>query len=107
MDDLQKVLEEADFAVLVATPDDMVTSRGKEQSAPRDNVVFELGLVIGALSRSRSFLLCGRGVDMKLPTDLLGLTPLEYDADASVALSDRIAPVANDLREIILKKGTR
>ena len=36
-----------DFAILVITPDDVITSRGTKQMAPRDNVVFEHGLFLG------------------------------------------------------------
>src|SRR5207253_3114575 len=43
MEDLERQLDEADFAILVVAADDRVTSRKKDQDAPRDNVVFELG----------------------------------------------------------------
>ena len=48
MESLEKLLDTSHFAVLVLTPDDFVTSRDVETMAPRDNVVFELGLFIGA-----------------------------------------------------------
>jgi predicted nucleotide-binding protein len=73
----------ADFAVLVVGPDDQVTSRGVASDAPRDNVVFEVGLFMGALSRSRTFLLAPMGRKVKIPTDLLGLTTLQFDPAAS------------------------
>jgi predicted nucleotide-binding protein len=37
---------EFDFAVMVFTPDDVIESRKKVEKAPRDNVVFELGLFL-------------------------------------------------------------
>src|SRR5437899_9214507 len=40
--------EEFDFAILVVTPDDMTQSRGKNEQSPRDNVLIELGLFLGA-----------------------------------------------------------
>ena len=43
-----------DFAVLVLTPDDLVNSREVESLGPRDNVLFELGLFMGRLGRSRT-----------------------------------------------------
>jgi predicted nucleotide-binding protein len=49
-------LDSFDFAILVLTPDDLTQSRGKQQPSPRDNVVFELGLFIGALGRDRVFM---------------------------------------------------
>jgi CRP/FNR family transcriptional regulator, cyclic AMP receptor protein len=44
MEDLEAQVKAADFALLVAGGDDEVTSCGSVSSAPRDNVVFELGL---------------------------------------------------------------
>jgi hypothetical protein len=40
------------FAVLIITPDDVVSSRDIEAQAPRDNVMFELGLFMGRLGRA-------------------------------------------------------
>ncbi len=79
IEDLEAQVRTADFAVLVAAGDDRVLSKGAHSGAPRDNVVFELGLFIGALSRHRTFLLVPRGRNIKIPTDLLGMTPLVYD----------------------------
>jgi predicted nucleotide-binding protein len=41
LDDLAQQASAADFAVLVVTPDDVVSSRGTDSPAPRDNVIFE------------------------------------------------------------------
>src|SRR6186997_1972062 len=45
--DLIKSAPTFDFAVFILSPDDDVTSRGEEQKAPRDNVIYELGLFMG------------------------------------------------------------
>lgn len=84
IESLEGTVREADVAVLVLTPDDTARSRGKSQRAPRDNVVFELGLFMGALSRGRTFVVRPRA-DIKIPTDLLGVTPLYYDEGDDVA----------------------
>lgn len=76
MEALELQLQEADFALIVIGADDLILSRGKTEDAPRDNVVLELGLFIGAIGRKRTFFLQPRGVDLKIPSDLLGLTPL-------------------------------
>lgn len=107
IDELELLLKIADFGVLVATPDDVVHSRGSERLAPRDNVIFELGLVMGALSRSRSFVVRPHGADLKLPTDLLGLTSLDYDANESRPIAERLAPIANDIRRLVVALGPR
>jgi hypothetical protein len=75
MESLEAALARNSFAVLVATADDKTTSRGKAKLSPRDNVIFEFGLFAGRLGRARAFLLVPTDVDqLKLPTDLLGVT---------------------------------
>lgn len=65
-----------DFAVLLLTPDDVVQSRSAELLSPRDNVIFELGLFMGSLGRNRTFVVNPHGSDLKIPSDLAGLTTL-------------------------------
>lgn len=105
MEDLEQQLTAADFAVLVAAPDDIVVSRGASTHAPRDNVIFELGLFMGALSRRRTFMVVPDGVDLKIPTDLAGLTQLRYDAARRPASG--IDAACATLRARILADGSR
>jgi catechol 2,3-dioxygenase-like lactoylglutathione lyase family enzyme len=79
IESLMDSLSQFDFAVLVLTPDDLVKSHGSETFGPRDNVVFELGLFMGNLGRARTFLLYQAGANVKLPSDLAGLTVVPYD----------------------------
>jgi len=74
LESLVKRLNSFDFAVLILTPDDVVISRDTTQQSPRDNVLMELGLFIGALGRERTFILHERDRDLKLPSDLAGIT---------------------------------
>lgn len=48
---------ESDFALAIAQPDDVVRSRKKMQPTLRDNVLFELGLFMGKLTRHRAILI--------------------------------------------------
>jgi predicted nucleotide-binding protein len=107
IEDLEQQVRTSDFAILVLGPDDRVISRGRESSAPRDNVIFELGHFMGALTRHRTFLVLPRGADLKIPSDLMGLTPLEYSDGSPGDLPSRIGPVCNDLRMIINSKGPK
>ena len=68
-----------DFAILVFTPDDLVNSRDAEVFGPRDNVIFELGLFMGRLGRSRTFILHQADARLKMPTDLSGVTMATYE----------------------------
>ncbi|WP_438397007.1 TIR domain-containing protein [Caballeronia sp. DA-9] len=83
LEDLEAHLEKADFAIAIAQADDVTTSRKESKSSPRDNVVFELGLFMGKLGRRRTILMKPKGVDMKLPSDLIGVTTIDYPAKLS------------------------
>lgn len=75
---LVKKLWDFDFAVMILSPDDVVESRDAVGRAPRDNVVFELGLFMGRLGRERTFILQEQDVDLKLPSDLGSVITLRY-----------------------------
>jgi hypothetical protein len=81
LESLIEALESSDFGIFVFTPDDVVTIREKTQEAARDNVLFELGLFIGRLGRERCYIVIPRGAEesLRLPTDLLGITPALYE----------------------------
>jgi CRP/FNR family transcriptional regulator, cyclic AMP receptor protein len=78
IESLVTAAKEADFAALVLTADDITVSRHNAKPSPRDNVIFELGLFMGALGRERVFILKPKGVDVRIPSDLLGVVWLEY-----------------------------
>lgn len=83
IDDLVKKSSSVDFALFIFTPDDLSLIRKQEKHVVRDNVLFELGLFIGAIGKDRSFIIKPRGVDLHLPTDLLGMNPVDYDINRS------------------------
>ena len=83
IDDLLEKSSYVDFALFIFAPDDIVTLRKKSEHVVRDNVVFAMGLFVGAIGKSRSFILKPRDVDMHLPTDLLGMNFSDYDANRS------------------------
>lgn len=75
-----------DFAIIIIGPDDVVISRGKKTGAPRDNVVFELGLFMGALiERRRIFMVESTATQIKIPSDLQGLSTLRYNNETNLA----------------------
>ena len=78
LEDLEREVDLSDFAVAIAHPDDHTNSRGKKWPAPRDNVVFELGLFMGRLGRSRAILMEPRDEGVKLPSDLAGIKTITY-----------------------------
>jgi len=61
-----------DAAILVFSEDDRMISRGTKESQPRDNVLLEYGLFVGALGPQRS-VICTVGKP-KIPVDVAGIT---------------------------------
>lgn len=83
IDDLVEKSSFVDFALFIFAPEDIAEIRSRKKHVVRDNVIFEMGLFVGAIGKSRSFILKPRDVEMHLPTDLLGVTPADYDASRS------------------------
>lgn len=81
LESLVAMLDRFDFAVLVLTPDDVLHVRDAAVQAPRDNVMFELGLFMGRLGRARTFAICSDARDFKLPSDLAGVTLARFDRE--------------------------
>lgn len=107
IEDLITMANDADFAVLVISPDDIIESRGIEMCGPRDNILFELGLFMGGISRERTFMVKPRDKDIKIPSDLIGIKPLEYAEGPMETLCNRMGPVCTKLRRLILKIGPK
>lgn len=76
LDVLLKATLKYDYGLLIGTTDDKVTYKGKEVVAPRDNVLFELGLFFGRLGTSK----CGFIIDkdIKIPSDLEGIVQTRF-----------------------------
>lgn len=80
IEDLETILNSVDFALAVLSADDKVISREKDTVAPRDNTIFELGLFAGAIGRNRTFFIRDKEREIKIPSDLAGVTSLSYSA---------------------------
>jgi CRP/FNR family cyclic AMP-dependent transcriptional regulator len=79
LDVLAREVDQADFGVAIAHPDDIVRSRKNQTAAPRDNVIFELGFFMSRLGRDRTFLLVPQmDAELKLPSDFKGMAPIMY-----------------------------
>jgi predicted nucleotide-binding protein len=105
MESLEVAIPSADFAALLLMPNDLVEIRGKRLFQPRDNVVFELGLAMGALGRKRALMIVPHGVDIRLPTDLDGLTLLKFDPREDI--TRRFNSVIEKVVKCIATLGTK
>ncbi|WP_179290665.1 TIR domain-containing protein [Vandammella animalimorsus] len=106
---LLKQAQSSDFGAFVFSPDDVSIMRGEVYSAVRDNVIFELGLFAGALGGiERCFMLTpidGHHV-VRLPSDLLGLTTAQYEANRQDKNARAgIGPAALRIRDAIREIG--
>lgn len=97
---LERAVLEFDFAVFVFSPDDQVVTRGETQIVARDNVIFELGLFIGKLSRLHTFVVHPRGIRMSFPSDLSGLTMASFDPNHP-HLQAALGPACHAIRDAI------
>ncbi len=128
IESLEQAVRAADVAVLVFSPDDKLRSRGETHVVPRDNVIFELGLFMGALGRDRAFVvrpraglrttlsgIVGKLLDLvgpqklsiKVPTDLLGVTLLTYEEGEPATLAARLAPACDELKRTAARLGAK
>src|SRR4051794_27029346 len=96
-----------DFAILVLTRDDLTVFRGVEHPAPRDNVLFELGLFMGGLGVNRTFIVFDRTNPSKLPSDLAGVTPATYQPHSTGNLQAALGASASLIRRTLSSLGPR
>lgn len=76
-DNLIRMSNYFDFGVFVATADDLTLSNDKLVIEPRDNVILEMSLFLGAMGHNKSFLLVEEGI--KLPSDFNGIYMPRFD----------------------------
>lgn len=92
IESLEKATAHADFAILVLTPDDVTISRQSETPAPRDNIIFELGLFMGRLGRERCFIVQENTPGLKLPSDLRGMPSATFVHPMEIGKRHWISP---------------
>jgi Predicted nucleotide-binding protein containing TIR-like domain len=73
-------VKRSDFGIFIFSPDDLALIRGNLFSIPRDNLLYELGLFSGALGPERCFFAIPLDSKIHLPSDLLGMTPGDYES---------------------------
>lgn len=105
---LDDEVAKADFCIAIASADDIVRARDRQQAAPRDNVIFELGFFMSRIGRQRTLLLVPKGQDVKIPSDFKGITPLVYNDDTSDRqLSTALGPTVTKIKKAVREGGVR
>lgn len=72
LDRLLEIAEDMDGAVLLFMNDDKLWYRDRQYESARDNVSLEYGIFVSKLGRKQTLIV--RGDNVKLPTDLTGIT---------------------------------
>ncbi len=107
LENLLRQLQGSDFAIFVFAADDVIRIGGKKARAVRDNVIFELGLFMGRLGKSRTFIVAPKGrTSLRIPTDLAGVTIGGFNARRQDKnLRAALGPFCQDVREQVRKLG--
>ena len=92
--------ERAAYAIVLFTPDDLVEVEGTKYTQARPNAIFELGWFYGRLSRERVCILFRKGT--KIPSDLDGITRIEFDK----SVDEKIEDIEKELAEAGLLQKT-
>jgi prolyl-tRNA editing enzyme YbaK/EbsC (Cys-tRNA(Pro) deacylase) len=82
LDSLLNITQRVHGAIIISTCDDKIWYRGTESMAPRDNILFEMGLFIKALGTKHvALVFCKneKGESPKTPTDIQGLNVILFD----------------------------
>lgn len=83
-----------DYGILVASKDDVLWKRFRLSRSMRDNVLFEMGLFLGALGLQRAFLITSDNIS--LPSDYSGVTVVKYN---KINLANKIDSIVKELEK--------
>ena len=103
LDSLTKASVIYDFGIFIATGDDIALIRDNIEEVPRDNVIFEYGLFLGALGNNRTYLV--QEENCKLPTDFLGYTTPKFKRDFKPSQWKELIKSISDNIEVQFRKS--
>lgn len=100
---LEDMMGKHDFGIFILSGDDTAMLRSKPVVLPRDNVVLEAGMFVGMHGLNRTYFVCPEDVpDYRFPTDLQGVTRINYRATDS-DLSCVVPHVITEIKTAISK----
>jgi len=107
IENLERIINRSDYGVVLFSPDDLRVMRNSSSPVPRDNIVFELGLIMGQLGRDRVFVLESEEQPIGVPTDLYGLTYLRYNRRSDGNHFAAVATACRRVSDVISKQRSR
>lgn len=106
LENLEKGAKDFDFAIVVLTPDVILSARGDNEAAARSNVLFEAGFFVGKLGRERTIIVM-REEEVTLPSYLHGVTVQQYYKRSDNILAAALNSVVVKITEHVAKLGPR
>jgi len=101
LDEILRQANECEFGVFLMTADDIGLKRGETHAVMRDNVLFELGVFLGALGKDRSFYVYCDDDPPEFPSDLFGVSGATFRAAPISETSDSLRPVVVKVHDSI------
>jgi len=101
---LTDAVDTFDFAILVFRAEDKIISRGVTSTAARGNVIFELGLFMGRLGPTRTFVVYDNHHKPDVISDLAGISFASYDGSKSDDILSAVGPACFLIRQEIIKQ---
>lgn len=93
---LEENTDKVQFGIVLATPDDIGYSKGKEECKKyrvRQNVILELGMLLSNVGRSKVAILLSQAEEMEKPSDIDGLIYIPFTnnvEEAKVSLAKEL-----------------
>jgi CAP12/Pycsar effector protein, TIR domain len=95
IDDILAQAHECEFGLFVMTPEDLELVRDDLRRVPRDNVLLELGVFLGALGKGRALFVFAGDDAPTLPSDLSGMTAGIWESGPTT--TGALAPIAQKI----------
>lgn len=99
METLMNLRHQVNAAIFLYSSDDKTWYHNTITTQPRDNVLFEHGLFMGALGLKRAIIIKTDN-DVKIPTDLYGLTYIHYTSRNRTATRNRLRVWLNKISKV-------
>lgn len=93
---LEENTDKVQFGIVLATPDDIGYSKGKEVDKKyrvRQNVILELGMLLSKVGRSRVVILLSQAEELEKPSDIDGLIYIPFTnnvEEANISLAKEL-----------------